>query len=191
MMYKAKIVVLVFISNSFAMTSVAMTSIAMTSIDVNKIWLAFISSEIIEKCMEQSRKDCHACSINLASPILHRCHEFGLFDKLKGYMNTVQIDIDSLWDKIVVHFGWFSLDRNPFIQIGNSFVNYSTPEAVFYGKYITHEIDRMFHQTVEHPPLNMATAHPTEVIKPKKKKPRVTSKNDVSGDSRSDNPVGV
>ena len=160
----------------------------MTSVvDVNKIWLAFLSSEIIQKCMEQSRQDCHACSSNLTSPILHRCHEFGLFDKLKRYMNTVQIDIDSLWDKFVIHFGWFSLDRNPFIQIGNSFVNYSTPEAVFYGKYITHEIDRMFHQTTEylplmfhqtteHPPLNTATAHPTEVIKPKKKKPRVTSK---------------
>ena len=175
MLYKTKFECMVFIFNF----------VDMTSVGPNKIWLAFLCSDIIQKCIEQSQQDCHACSSDLASPILHRCHEFGLFDKLKAYMNTVQIDIDSLWDKFVIHFGWFSLDRNPFIQIGNSFVNYSTPEAVFYGKYITHEIDRMFHQTTEHALLNTVT-HPTEVIKPKKKKPRVISKNGVSGDGRSD-----
>ena len=100
-------------------------------------------------------------------------------------MNAVQLDTDSLWDKFVIHFGWFSLDRNPFIQIGNSFVNYSTPEAVFYGKYITHEIDHMIHQTTENTPVDTAS-HPTEVIKMKKKKTRVISKNGVSVDGRSD-----
>ena len=157
----------------------------MNSVDPSKVWLAFLCSELIQKCIELSRQDCHACSSNLASPILHRCHEFGLFDKLKCYMNAVQLDTDSLWDKFVIHFGWFSLDRNPFIQIGNSFVNYSTPEAVFYGKYITHEIDHMIHQTTENTPVDTAS-HPTEVIKMKKKKTRVISKNGVSGDGRSD-----
>ena len=53
----------------------------------------------------------------------------------------MNINLDSLFDQFVLRFGWFALKREQYIQLADIFLNVSTPEAIIYGKYITHQND--------------------------------------------------
>ena len=93
------------------------------------------------------------------------------------------MDIADLFDRFILQFGWFSLNREEFIGIGQSFVRFSTADAIFYGKYITKENDFALYGSTSADHQIICTKVPKKPIKAKKRKKDVISQDGVSGTS--------
>ena len=159
--------------------------------DCNKTWFAFLSAEIIRQCIEICAKECPACIDGILSPLLHHHNELNLREKMERYISRVEINLSSLFDKFVIQLGWFTLDRDQFVNIGQAFVNFSTPDAIFYGKYITYENDFAIYgslggtenQSIAKP----ATPVEEKSIKGKRRKKNAISQDDIFRSSVPDN----
>ena len=147
--------------------------------DCCKTWFAFLSADIIQHCIECCEQKCPACKDGLLSPLLHFHNQSDLYVKLGHYYYKIvqEMDIADLFDKFILQFGWFSLNREEFICIGQSFVRFSTPDAIFYGKYITKENDYALYGSTDQ------IVKVEKPIKVKKRKKNAISQNDVSGPS--------
>jgi hypothetical protein len=77
------------------------------------------------------------------------------------------VDLSKLFDQFVIRFGLFTLDQDQFVNIGQSFINFSTPEAIFYGKYINYDNDQGLYGRIE------SQEFPQNPIKGKRKKKNV------------------
>ena len=150
--------------------------------DSCKTWFAFLSADVIQRCIECCEQECPACKNELLSPLLHFHNQYSLREKLEQYYyKTVQeMDIAELFDRFIVQFGWFSLNREEFISIGQSFVRFSSPDAIFYGKYVTKENDFALYGSTDQLVEKVTIEKP---IKAKKRKKNVISQDDVSGPS--------
>ena len=157
--------------------------------DCTKPWLAFISGEIIHECIEYCVRECPACRYGILSPLLHRHNQLNLRGKMEQYYDRVvqQMNMGSLFDRFIIQFGWFSLQRAEYILIGDNFIKLSTPEAIFFGKYITYENDAALYGFVTTSPTQSIylPESPKPVkekpIKTKRRKKNITSQNDLLG----------
>ena len=150
--------------------------------DCCKTWFAFLSADVIQRCIERSEAECPACTDELMSPLLHFHNQYSLREKLNQYYyrSVLEMDIADLFDRFVMQIGWFTLDREEFISIGQSFVRFSNPDAIFYGKYITKENDfALYGSTADQP----STKVPKKPIKARKRKKNAISQDDVPGTS--------
>ena len=147
--------------------------------DCCKTWFAFLGADIIQHCIECCEQECPACNDGLFSPLLHFHNQSDLYEKLcRYYYRTVQeMDIADLFDRFVLQFGWFSLNREEFISIGQHFVRFSTPGAIFYGQYITKENDFALYGSTDE------VEQVEKPIKTKKRKKNVISQDGLSGSS--------
>ena len=110
------------------------------------------------------------------------------------YSDVVQeMDIASLFGQFIIHFGWLNLDREQYVSIGQSFVRFSTADAIFYGKYITNENDFAIYANLEETEATKTqmlfldeTKSTDKPIKTKRRKKNVISNNDVSGTGTTD-----
>ena len=75
------------------------------------------------------------------------------------------------------------LSKEEFIAIGQSFVRFSTPDAIFYGKYLTKENDYIIYgDTSVNPGVVLNTSEcDGKPIKTKKRRKNAISQNDVLG----------
>ena len=152
--------------------------------DFNKTWFAYISAEIIRQCVDICAKECRACRDGILSPLLHYHNELNLREKMARYIDRVELNLMTLFDLFVIQFGWFGLDRDQFLNNAQAFIDFSTPDAIFYGKYITYENDYAIYGdtgenliTEKDPPVEKKS------IKAKRHKKNVSSQNDISGTS--------
>lgn len=151
--------------------------------DTCKTWFASLSAELIQRCIDCCGKDCSACRDGLMSPLLHFHNELNLHEKIERYFNKVvqEMDIDKLYDQFIVQFGWFNLEREQYVAIGQSFARFSTPDAIFYGKYVTAENDFTLYGHVESNKVLLNEKLAEKSIKVKRKKKIDISQNDVLG----------
>ena len=93
-----------------------------------------------------------------------------------------------LFDMFTIQFGWFTLDRDQFLNNAQAFIDFSTPDAIFYGKYINYENDFGIYGDTGEEVLANKVAAPTKEksIKAKRQKKNVTSQNDIPGTSAAD-----
>ena len=131
--------------------------------DCTKTWFGFLAAEIIKQCIELCDQECPACKNGILSPLLHYHNELNLREKMEKYITRIVMDLPKLFDEFVIRFGVFSLDRDQFVNLGQSFINFSTPEAIFYGKYINYGNDQALYGNIE-------PQEPTEPAKKRKKK---------------------
>ena len=115
----------------------------------NKAWFAFISAEIMRQCIDLCNKECLACKEGILSPILHYHNELNLREKMVRYIDRVELNLMTMFDLFIIRFGWFHLDRDQFLGNAQAFIDFSTPDAMFYGKYINYENDLPFTVTRE------------------------------------------
>lgn len=146
--------------------------------DCFKTWFAFLSADVLRRCINKSKNECPGCKGALLSPLLHLHNQINLYEKLDRYYNIIstEMDIAHLFDKFIIQFGWLSLNREEFISVGQYFVRFSTPDAIFYGKYITKENDLALYGSFEQ-------AENTTAEKPTKGKKR--KKTDIAQDNSS------
>ena len=109
--------------------------------DAYKTWLAFLSAEVITRCLDRVKENCEGCRIGLLSPLLHQHTHFNLLEALKAKMPEIslQMDIQKLFHSFLIRFGLFDLPEEELVKIGQYFVRFSTPDAIYYGNYITKE----------------------------------------------------
>ncbi|HBI39407.1 MAG TPA: hypothetical protein DDY16_00445 [Tenacibaculum sp.] len=105
----------------------------------SRTWLGYITAEVVHKCITLCADECLACTNHVRCPLLHFHNELSLKDKIQRYLARVVLDIEQLFDQFILQFGWFALNRQQYIQLAEIFLNVSTPEAILYGKYITHQ----------------------------------------------------
>ena len=157
--------------------------------DFNKTWFAYISAEIIRQCVDICAKECRACRDGILSPLLHYHNELNLREKMVRYVDRVELNLMTLFDLFIIQFGWFGLDRDGFLNNAQAFVDFSTPDAIFYGKYITYENDyAIYGDTGENLITEKGSRSPVtpveeKPIKAKRHKKNVSSQNDISGTS--------
>ena len=146
--------------------------------DAFRTWLAFLSADIIQRCTTRLHLECPGCRDGLLSPLLHYHTHFSLHDTMKKYMDTVvlEIDLQQLFNEFLIKFGLFDLPNDEFVKLGQNFVRFSTPDAIYYGNYINKENDAALYV--------QPTYEPTP-IKPKSRKKKLISQNDVSGQGTS------
>ena len=139
--------------------------------------------------MERCQRDCPACCDGFQSPLLHFHHQRNLHEKLNLYFHRIipELDIGELFNKFSIHFGWMELNKDEFITIGQSFVRFSTPDAIFYGKYLSKDNDYAIYgsnprDTSSHPSAMFDTPEcDSKPIKTKRRKKNPISQNDVPG----------
>ena len=107
----------------------------------SRLWLGYVTAEVVHQCITLCDEECLACKNNVISPLLHFHNELNLKDKIQRYLGRVTIKLDTLFDQFILRFGWFALNRQRYIELAEIFLSVSTPEAVMYGKYITHQND--------------------------------------------------
>ena len=157
--------------------------------DCCKTWFAYLCAEIIDQCIERCQRDCPACRDGFQSPLLHFHLQRNLREKMDLYFHCIipELDIADLFNKFIIHFGWMELSKDEFISIGQSFVRFSTPEALFYGKYLSKENDFAIYGTNLCQPSPNTAVVPDKPgcnnapIKTKKRKKNVISQNDILG----------
>lgn len=166
-----------------------------------KTWLAYITAEVVHKCIKLCQDECLACKNNVISPLLHFHNELNLMDKIHRHLGNTFIDLDNLFDQFILQFGWFALNRENFIQLGKIFLDISTPEAIIYGKYLNTHNDHAIYghgditvvgedlptesvkltPTVSNQTMKRQPPPESKPIKPKRSKKSVISQNDAPG----------
>ena len=145
-----------------------------------KSWLAFLSSVIIERCEMILQQECPGCQTGLHAPILHLHKQFNLRDTIKKYIQKVvgELDVRSLFNSFIMKFGYFEVSEDEFVRHGQSFVQFSTADAIYFGNYITAELDEALYAE---PTYQIPTYEPTSCGKTKKKSDsnKTTSKDDL------------
>ena len=93
------------------------------------------------RCLDRVKENCEGCRISLLSPLLHQHTHFNLLEALKAKMPEIslQMDIQKLFHSFLIRFGFFDLPEEELVKIGQYFVRFSTPDAIYYGNYITKE----------------------------------------------------
>ena len=133
-----------------------------------KSWLAFLSSVIIERCEMKLQQECPGCQNGLRAPLLHLHKQFNLRETIKKYMQTIvqEFDIKSLFNSFIIKFGYFEISEDEFVQYGQSFVQFSTADAIYFGNYITAELDEALYAE---PTYQVPVYEPSPCAKSKKK----------------------
>ena len=144
--------------------------------DAHKTWFAFLSAEVIERCMTRIKDECQGCKIGLRSPLLHYHNHFSLHEAMKAKMPEIalQMDIQKIFNAFLIKIGLFDLPEDEFVKLGQCFVRFSTPDAIYYGNYITKENEHLLYDVVD------VEYEPTP-IKAVKRQKTVISENDFSG----------
>ena len=144
--------------------------------DSCKTWIAFLVTVIIERCVVHLKKDCPGCQNGVLSPLLHYHTHFTLLDTIKKYMQTIvnEMDMQSLYNSFLIKFGYFETTEEEFVKLGQSLVRFSTPDAIYYGNYITKEND---HALYAEPTYEIQNYEPTPA-KEKKSRKRSAPKTD-------------
>ena len=142
--------------------------------DTFRTWLAFLAADIIKRCTTRQQQDCPGCRDGLLSPLLHYHNHFTLHDMMKKYMDivTLEMDLQQLFGEFIIKFGLFDLPNDEYVKLGQNFVRFSTADAIYYGNYITKENDMALYAEQIYIP---------SPIKPKSRKKKPISQNDVSG----------
>ena len=113
--------------------------------DTERVWLGFIASEIFNGCIQLNKDNCPACKNGIISPILHFHNAHNLYDITEKYFSIVtqNLDLKAIFEKfsakILSMYGVTS--NNELITIGGFFLKTINPKALYYGDYITAEID--------------------------------------------------
>ena len=111
----------------------------------SRIWLGYVAAQVVHECIALCAEECLACTNHVTCPLLHYHNELTLKNKIQRYLGRVAIDLEQLFDQFILQFGWFALNRQSYIQLADIFLSVSTPEAILYGKYITHENERVIY----------------------------------------------
>ena len=150
------------------------------------MWLGFIAAEIILRCVEKNLQSCAGCRDGIFSPVLHMHYSLTLHQIIRKFMDATiaSIDIDKIFQAYLDKFGP-EIDGDELILLGKHFMQTLTPDALYYGNYVTANNDFAIHNKLE-----TTSAAPIDPIyeptpikatkKPRVKRKKTTAEKDTS-----------
>ena len=119
------------------------------------IWTGYLTELIVRKSIETCELRCPGCTDNLKSPLLHFHNQMDLFQKMKHYYNEIRgfllPTIDLLYDNVshkLPHSNDLVKDKEQYIYNARAFLNISSPESIYYGRYLDHHNDCIINELI-------------------------------------------
>ena len=113
------------------------------------IYIGYLSEHIIRDTMQLALLKCNGCVDGMKSPILHQHIQLNLLEKLRVYFEEVRgsvlASVPELYDQFkhkLAHSDDELADRDLYISTGRQFLITITPDAVYYGRFVTDSIDK-------------------------------------------------
>lgn len=110
----------------------------------NAVWMAYLTNILISNCIIKAKNRCAGCKNNIQSPLLHYHFQSSLLDKVKEHFEEVRGPIISNIEKCFTSFIKIydsKTNKKNFLFSGQTFLLLATPESIFYGRYMTEEMD--------------------------------------------------
>lgn len=110
----------------------------------NNVWLAHLTNILVNNCIGIARRKCAACKNGIKSTLLHYHLQSSLFEKVKEHFEEVR---GPMINKIDSCYNVFEnkpegLDnKEQYLFGGQTFLLLSTPESIYFGRYVTEELD--------------------------------------------------
>ena len=108
------------------------------------IWLAYIVNMFVTNTLLKTKQHCSGCRKDLKSPLLHFHIQASLLEKLKLYFEEVRGDMISSFEECFAAFVRdtnINLNKDQYLFSGQTFLLLATPESIYYGRFITEDID--------------------------------------------------
>lgn len=109
----------------------------------NDNWLGYLTENVIRKCVSLSLTECSGCKDGMKSDLLHRHNQMSLLMKLQQHFELVRAEmlnsITHYYKEVetkLPHSDDKKKDMAIYCNIGRNFLITSSPEAVYYGRYI-------------------------------------------------------
>ena len=104
-------------------------------------WKAFIAAEVIKRVIVLGNDECQGCKEGFYCPLLHVCTTTSLLKKLEWFLESwikpqMMNDLDSILNVFNSRYILMNT-REAYIEMAQDFLNDSTAESVYYGKFIT------------------------------------------------------
>ena len=119
------------------------------------VWIATLCDSLIRKACKLSEKTCPAHKAGLKCPVLHMCQQDSLLEKLTRHFYTAQGELLRALEKEYENISQKlpksdnpEEDRKCYISCGRSFLLTVTPEAIYYGRFIDEEADKIIYTSV-------------------------------------------
>ena len=110
----------------------------------NAEWIGYLAEIVIRKCVSKSLVECNGCKDKMRSDILHLHHQQSLFEKVQLHFNSVRLDLlnslPTLYKAIegkLPHSEDKKKDMMIYCELGQHFLISCSPEALYYGRYIS------------------------------------------------------
>lgn len=114
------------------------------SVHCNNIWLAHLTNILVNNCITIARRKCAACKNGIKSSLLHYHLQSSLFEKVKDHFEEVR---GPMINKIDSCYNVFESkpdnleNKEQYLFGGQTFLLLSTPESIYFGRYVTEELD--------------------------------------------------
>ena len=114
----------------------------------NDCWLGYLTENIIRKSVERIENECNGCRDGMKSAILHLHEQLSLLDKIKTNFEYIRAEMLKelpiyylTFEKKLPHSDDLAKDKNIFCAVARTFLITCTAETIYYGRYITEDID--------------------------------------------------
>lgn len=118
-------------------------------------WISYLVAIIMHRCWDISLGRCRGCMSKLKSPILHEHLQNSLLEKLRLYYEEIRGDmlpcINALYstiEKNLPHTDDLKMDREKYCQNAIFFITTSHPDSLYWGRYMTGEIDGFINELI-------------------------------------------
>ena len=118
-------------------------------------WTGYLTELIVQKSIETCELRCPGCTDKLKSPLLHFHNQMDLFQKMKHYYNEIRgfllPTIDLLYDNVshkLPHSNDLAKDKEQYIYNARVFLNISSPESIYYGRYLDQHNDCIINELI-------------------------------------------
>ena len=116
-----------------------------------EFWLGYLSSVLVQKCIQLARERCPGCTKTFKSSLLHLHEQMSLENKLECYFEEVR---GLFVSKIRLYFAEFEKKikvpcsediKKLYIDFGKAFLFMTTPRSIYYGRYIDESNCELIH----------------------------------------------
>ena len=115
---------------------------------LENVWLGILCDRLVKNAKTISEKECPGHKFN--SPLLHLCQQLSLYEKLAKYFEPAKGDLFKNLEReyteiedIVPHSENPEEDKKYYLEFGRNFLLSVTPDAVYFGRYVSEENDHV------------------------------------------------
>ena len=117
---------------------------------LENVWLGVLCDRLVKNARSISEKECPGHKEKFNSPLLHLCQQLSLYEKLAKYFEPAKGDLFKNLEReynaiehVVPHSENPEEDKKYYLEFGRNFLLSVTPDAVYFGRYVSEENDQV------------------------------------------------